>query len=55
MWPLWWLPIVLIFILLLVLAIVLFVSCSLYRNRGEHYEGTIISYPVVREFRIKQY
>lgn len=40
-WPLWWLPIVLIGLLLLVLAIVLFVSCSLYNNRGEDYEGMI--------------
>jgi len=38
-WPLWWLPIVLMFIALVVAAIIIFVTCSLYRNRGDDYDG----------------
>jgi len=47
-WPFWWLPIVLLFIALVVFAIIMLVTCSLYRNRGEDYEGnTIRVLPVI--------
>jgi len=47
-WPFWWLPILLLFIALVVFAIIMLVTCSLYRNRGEDYEGnTIRVLPVI--------
>ena len=39
--PLWWLPIVLTFFLIIVITIVLCVSYSAYRNKGEDYEGIV--------------
>ena len=40
-WPLWWLPIVLMIVILIILAIVLYVTCTIRRNRGEDYEGNV--------------
>lgn len=37
-WPFWWLPILLIVVVLAVFAVIMFITCSLYRNRGEDYE-----------------
>ena len=40
-WPLWWLLLLLIFIIILVFAIAAFALSSVYRNRGEAYEGIL--------------
>jgi hypothetical protein len=36
-WPLWWLPIVLLMLILFILATAMFIGCHVYRNRGEDY------------------